>query len=141
MILIFHHIVASDTRRGGCSGRAVVTGPTRKGTTLRNEARSHLDEASAAASSPSPFSAAADVIGSELDLHLTGSHIVDALAPEFCDAASVYLLERWLVEENAYAVADPPQIEARRLAVRVGTDTGEDWEGIRPIGEVIVFPR
>ncbi|POX50620.1 stage II sporulation protein E [Streptomyces sp. Ru72] len=115
----------------------------RKGTTLRNEARSHFEEAPAAASSPRrlPFSPAADVIGSELDLHLTGSHIVHALTPGFCDAASVYLLQRWLVEENAYAVADPPQIEARRLALRVGTDAAEDWEGILPVGEVIVFPR
>lgn len=117
--------------------------PPGKATALRNPARSQPDESSAAADSPRPpaFSPAADIIGSELDLHLTGSHIVQALAPGFCDAASVYLLERWLVEENAYGSADPPQIEARRLALRVGTDAAEDWEGILPLGEVIVFPR
>ncbi|MFF3151032.1 PP2C family protein-serine/threonine phosphatase, partial [Streptomyces sp. NPDC057927] len=87
------------------------------------------------------FSPAADAIGSELDLRLTGSHVVDALTPGFCDAASVYLLERWLLEENAYASAEPPQIEARRLALRIGTDAPEDWEGLLPVGEVIVFPR
>ncbi|MFF4401091.1 PP2C family protein-serine/threonine phosphatase [Streptomyces sp. NPDC001480] len=103
-------------------------GPTRKGTTLRNEAR------------PS-FSPAADVIGSALDLRLTGSHVVHALTPAFCDAASVYLLERWLQEENGSTTADPPQIEGRRLAVRVGPDTTEDWEPLLPLGEVIVFPR
>lgn len=64
-----------------------------------------------------------------------------ALTPGFCDAASVYLLERWLREENAYPAADPPQIEARRLALRVGTDAAEDWDGVLPAGEVIVFPR
>jgi hypothetical protein len=72
---------------------------------------------------------------------LTGSHVVHALTPGFCDAASVYLLERWLREENAYPAADPPQIEARRLALRVGTDAVEDWAGLLPDGEVIVFPR
>ena len=64
-----------------------------------------------------------------------------ALTPGFCDAASVHLLERWLRDENAYAVADPPKIEARRLAVRVGTDALEDWAGVLPVGEVLVFPR
>ncbi|MFD1656661.1 PP2C family protein-serine/threonine phosphatase [Streptomyces caeni] len=87
------------------------------------------------------FPPAADVIGSELDLHLTGRHIVDALTPGFCDAASVYLLERWLVDENAYVAADPSEIEARRLALRAGQRDGMDWEGILPVGEVIVFPR
>ncbi|WP_371667448.1 serine/threonine-protein phosphatase [Streptomyces sp. NBC_00289] len=87
------------------------------------------------------FSPAADVIGSELDLHLTGRHVVHALTPGFCDAASVYLLERWLLEENSYATADPPQIEARRLALRVGADAAEDWEPVLPVGQVIVFPR
>jgi hypothetical protein len=66
---------------------------------------------------------------------------VHALTPGFCDAASVYLLERWLRDENAYAVPDPPQIEARRLALRVGTDALEDWEGVLPVGEVLVLPR
>jgi hypothetical protein len=124
-------------------GRTITTGPTRKGTPLRNPARSDPHQAPATASSrPRPaFASTADVIGSELDLHLTGRHIVHALTPGFCDAASVYLLERWLVDENAYGSADPPQIEARRLALRVGTDASEDWEGILPVGEVIVFPR
>ncbi|MFI1561748.1 PP2C family protein-serine/threonine phosphatase [Streptomyces sp. NPDC020490] len=72
---------------------------------------------------------------------MTGSHVVHALAPGFCDAASVYLLERWRREETAYVTADPPQIEARRLALRVGTDAPEAWEGVLPVGEVIVFPR
>lgn len=119
------------------------TGPTRKGTTLRNPARSDPDEAPATAGARlrPVFSPAADVIGSELDLHLTGSHIVLALAPGLCDAASVYLLERWLVDENAHGSTDPPQIEARRLALRVGTDAAEEWEGMLPLGEVIVFPR
>jgi serine phosphatase RsbU (regulator of sigma subunit) len=66
---------------------------------------------------------------------------VHALTPGFCDAASVYLLERWVREENVYPAADPPQIEARRLALRVGTDAAESWEGLLPAGEVIVFPR
>nr|WP_241266842.1 SpoIIE family protein phosphatase [Streptomyces scabichelini] len=74
-------------------------------------------------------------------MHVTGNHIVHALTPGFCDAASVYLLERWLLEENAYLAADPPQIEARRLALRVGSDAPEDWEGALPVGKVIVFPR
>ncbi|MFE7858191.1 PP2C family protein-serine/threonine phosphatase [Streptomyces sp. NPDC057403] len=117
--------------------------PTRKGTTLRNEPRSSADDTPAVLPSPrrSAFSPAADVIGSELDLRLTGSHVVHALTPGFCDAASVYLLERWRREESAYAVADPPQREARRLAVRVGADAPETWEGVLPVGEVIVFPR
>ncbi|MER7972391.1 SpoIIE family protein phosphatase [Streptomyces sp. NPDC096080] len=67
--------------------------------------------------------------------------MVHALTPEFCDAASVYLLERWLLEENAYADADPPQIEARRLALRVGAQALEDWERLLPVDQVIVFPR
>ncbi|MDF2265272.1 PP2C family protein-serine/threonine phosphatase [Streptomyces coacervatus] len=67
--------------------------------------------------------------------------MVHALTPGFCDAASVYLLERWLRDEHAYAVTDPPQIEARRLALRVGRDALEDWEGVLPVGEVIVLPR
>ncbi|GAX54894.1 PP2C family protein-serine/threonine phosphatase [Streptomyces olivochromogenes] len=102
-----------------------------------------MDDEPAIARSPRrpAFSPAADAIGSELDLRLTGSHVVDALTPGFCDAASVYLLERWLLEENAYACAEPPQIEARRLALRIGTDAPEDWEGLLPVGEVIVFPR
>ena len=117
--------------------------PTRKGTTLRNEPRSTADESPADVLSArrSAFSPAADVIGSQLDLQLTGKHVVHALTPGFCDAASVYLLERWRREETAYAVADPPQIEARRLALRVGMDAPETWEGVLPVGEVIVFPR
>ncbi|MGW3291156.1 PP2C family protein-serine/threonine phosphatase [Streptomyces sp. NPDC001002] len=87
------------------------------------------------------FSPAADVIGSELDLHMTGSHVVHALTPAFCDAASVYLLERWLLEENAYAGSDPPQVEARRLALRVGAQAAEDWEPLLPVDQVLVFPR
>lgn len=87
------------------------------------------------------FSAASDSIGSELDLHLTGRHVAHALAPGFCDAASVYLLERWLLQEQARMAADPPQIEARRLALRIGSDTHEDWERLLPAGEVVVFPR
>ncbi|WP_345669187.1 PP2C family protein-serine/threonine phosphatase [Streptomyces similanensis] len=87
------------------------------------------------------FSPAADAIGSELDLELTGRHVVHALAPAFCDAASVYLLQRWLLEEQAHMAADPPQIEARRLALRIGSDAAEDWEPLLPVGEVLVFPR
>ncbi|MFF4975680.1 PP2C family protein-serine/threonine phosphatase [Streptomyces sp. NPDC001083] len=113
-----------------------------EGTALRNEAHSHADDAAAAFARLRPvFSGAADAIGSELSLDLTGSHVVQALAPGFCDAASVYLLERWLLEENAYPSADPAQIEARRLALRIGKDAPEDWEGALPVGEVIVFPR
>ena len=117
--------------------------PPGKARPLRNEPRSRTDVPPAALPSPrrSAFSPAADAIGSELDLGLTGSHVVHALTPGFCDAASVYLLERWLRDENAYAVADPPQIEARRLALRIGTDAAEDWQGVLPVGEVIVFPR
>jgi hypothetical protein len=128
-----------------CSPRVRI--PTRKGTTtLRNEPRSRTDDTPAApAVLPSPrrsaFSPAADVIGSELDLPLTGSHVVHALTPGFCDAASIYLLERWRREETAYVTANPPQIEARRLALRVGADAPEVWEGVLPVGEVIVFPR
>ncbi len=126
-----------------CPCHAAEAGPTRKGTTLPNEARSQPGDAPAAAHARRrpAFAPAADVIGSELDVNLTGSHVVHALAPGFCDAASVYLLERWLLEENAYVSADPPQIEARRLALRVGDDAPEDWEGVLPVGEVIVFPR
>lgn len=117
--------------------------PPGKARPLRNEPRSRTDAPPAALPSPrrSAFSPAADAIGSELDLGLTGTHVVHALTPGFCDAASIYLLERWLRDENAYAVADPPQIEARRLALRIGTDAVEDWEGVLPVGEVIVFPR
>ncbi|MFR0354479.1 PP2C family protein-serine/threonine phosphatase [Streptomyces sediminimaris] len=119
------------------------TTPPGKARPLRNEPRSRIDDAPAAQPPPrrSAFSPAADVIGSELDLRLTGTHVVHALTPGFCDAASVYLLERWLREENVYPAADPPQIEARRLALRVGTDAVEDWAGLLPDGEVIVFPR
>ncbi|WKX15073.1 PP2C family protein-serine/threonine phosphatase [Streptomyces sp. NL15-2K] len=125
-----------------CPRRATAA-RTPKGTTLRNEPRSRTADAPVAPPAPrrSLLSPAADAIGSELDLPLTGSHVVHALTPGFCDAASVYLLERWRREENAYVTVDPPQIEARRLAVRVGTDTLEDWEGMLPVGEVIVFPR
>lgn len=37
--------------------------------------------------------------------------------------------------------ADPPQIEARRLALRIGSDSADDWEHLLPAGEVLVFPR
>lgn len=86
-------------------------------------------------------SAAGDAIGSVLDLHTTGDHVVHALTPGFCQAASVYLLERWLVEELAGMPADPPRIEARRLAVRIGSDTREEYTSLLPVGEVLVFPR
>lgn len=117
--------------------------PHSKGTTLRNEAHSRTDDASAALPSPrrSAFSPAADVIGSELDLHMTGSHVVHALTPGFCDAACVYLLERWRVEENAHVGADAPRFEARRTALRVGPGALEDWESMLPLGEVVAFPR
>ncbi|MEU6809980.1 SpoIIE family protein phosphatase [Streptomyces sp. NPDC046831] len=120
-----------------------ATGPTRKATTLRNTERSHPGDAppTAPPRRRTPFSPAADAIGSELDLHLTGRHVVHALAPGFCDAASVYLLQRWRLEEHARAAPDPPQIEARRLALRIGSDTPEDWEHLLPVGEVLVFPR
>ncbi|WP_308286627.1 PP2C family protein-serine/threonine phosphatase, partial [Streptomyces griseorubiginosus] len=81
------------------------------------------------------------MIGTELDLRLTGSQLTHALTPGFCDAASVYLLERWRRGESASLTADPPRIEARRLALRVGADAHEDWEAALPVGEVIVFPR
>ncbi|MEU6476416.1 SpoIIE family protein phosphatase [Streptomyces sp. NPDC047017] len=87
------------------------------------------------------FSPAADALGSELDLQVTGRHVVHALAPGFCDAASVYLLQRWLLEEQARTAADPPQIEARRLALRIGAQATEEWEHLLPVGEVLVFPR
>lgn len=131
----------SSTRPDDLPTRA--PGPTRKGTALPNEPLARPD----GTRTPTPirrrpyFSPASDVIGSELDLHLTGSHVVHALTPAFCDAASVYLLERWLLDENAYADPDPPQIEARRLALRVGADTLEDWERLLPVDEVTVFPR
>ncbi|MEV1070091.1 PP2C family protein-serine/threonine phosphatase [Streptomyces sp. NPDC050263] len=117
--------------------------PHWKGTTLRNEPHSRTDDASAALSSPrrSAFSPAADVIGSELDLRMTGSHVVHALTPGFCDAASVFLLERWRVEEHAHVGVDPPRIEARRIALRVGPGALEDWERMLPVGEVLAFPR
>ncbi|RSS08243.1 GAF domain-containing protein [Streptomyces sp. WAC00469] len=87
------------------------------------------------------FSPAADAIGSELDLQLTGRHVVHALAPYFCDAASVYLLQRWLLQEHGGQLPDPPQIEARRLALRIGAQNPENWESLLPVGEVLVFPR
>ncbi|MFD8725131.1 PP2C family protein-serine/threonine phosphatase [Streptomyces sp. NPDC059629] len=87
------------------------------------------------------LSPAADAIGSALDLRLTGTQFVHALAPALADAASVYLLERWRRGEHAPANPDPPRIEAHRLALRVGSDAREDWEGVLPAGEVIVFPR
>lgn len=114
-----------------------------KGTTLRNQPRSGTDDVVAALPSPrrSVFSPAADVIGSELDLLMTGSHVVHALTPGFCDAASLYLLERWRVEENAHIGVDAPRIEARRMALRVGPGAREDWESMLPVGEVVAFPR
>ncbi|MEU5122681.1 PP2C family protein-serine/threonine phosphatase [Streptomyces asoensis] len=136
-----HHIVADGSRCSPVPRRAAR--PHRKGTTLRNESRSRIDDASAALPSPrrSAFSPAADVIGSELDLRMTGSHIVHALTPGFCDAAAVYLLERWRVEESAHPSAGVSGIEARRMALRVGPGALEDWEGVLPVGEVIAFPR
>lgn len=133
-------------------------GPTRKGTILRNEARAQPEPAPAAppaphrpagpsatgpsAAGPSPAGAAVDgLIGSALDLRLTGGHVVHSLMPEFCDASSVYLLERWLQQENAFLTADPPQIEARRLAMGTGYRSGPEWERRLPLGEVVVFPR
>ncbi|MFJ8113556.1 PP2C family protein-serine/threonine phosphatase [Streptomyces sp. NPDC096132] len=115
----------------------------RKGTTLRNDPRSSGSDSPDPLSSRrrSVFSPAADVIGSELDLRLTGSHVVHALTPGFCDAASVYLLERWRREEDTHAVADPPRVEARRLALRVAPGAAEDWEGALPVGEMVSFPR
>ncbi|MFE1861616.1 PP2C family protein-serine/threonine phosphatase [Streptomyces anandii] len=120
-----------------------ATGPTRKATTLRNTERSQPGDPASAAPHRrrSYFSPAADAIGSELDLHLTGRHVVHALAPGFCDAASVYLLQRWLVQEQPGRTADPPQIEARRLALRIGSDATEEWDRLLPVGEVLVFPR
>jgi hypothetical protein len=142
-MLTQHHIVADDARRGDVHATRTEPTPSRKGAILRSEAHRHPDRAPATAQTRrrSAFSPAADVIGSELDLHLTGSHVVHALTLGFCDAASVYLLERWLLGENAYLAPDPPQIEARRLALRVGADPPEDWERQLPVGEVIVFPR
>ncbi|MEU1181145.1 PP2C family protein-serine/threonine phosphatase [Streptomyces sp. NPDC005820] len=87
------------------------------------------------------FSPAADVIGSELDLRLTGSHVVHALTPGFCDAASLYLLERWRRAEDAPPASDTRRVEARRLALRVGPGAAEDWEGVLPVGEMVSFPR
>ncbi|MET7286595.1 SpoIIE family protein phosphatase [Streptomyces sp. NPDC005573] len=117
--------------------------PTRKGTTLRNDPRSRIDDPPAVRppSHRSLFSPAADALGSVLDLRLTGSQLVHALTPGFADAASVHLLERWRRGENAHSSPDPARIEAHRLALRVGTDAREDWEGVLPVGEVLVFPR
>ncbi|MFJ2902059.1 PP2C family protein-serine/threonine phosphatase [Streptomyces sp. NPDC091279] len=137
-----HHIVARTARPDDLLP-APAPGPTRKGTALPHEPLERPD----GVASPTParrrslFSPAADVIGSELDLHLTGSHVVHALSPSFCDAASVYLLERWLLDENAYAEADPPQVEARRLALRVGAQDLQDWERLLPLDRVESFPR
>ncbi|MEC3994145.1 GAF domain-containing SpoIIE family protein phosphatase [Actinacidiphila sp. DG2A-62] len=110
-------------------------------------------------------SPAADAIGSALDLALTGDHVVAALVPGFCDAASVYLLERWVADATTGGSHDPPQIEARRLALRLGHDAarrpadggdpsgapgapdapgpraGSAADGVLPVGEVLVFPR
>jgi hypothetical protein len=132
----------------------------RKATTLRHEAHEHPTDDARAPLPDVPGAAstfheipgalrrrrvavgpAADVIGSVLDLHVTGNHVVHALTPGFCDAASVYLLERWLVDESADASGDPPQVEARRLALRLGADAAEGRDGVLPIDEVLVFPR
>lgn len=88
-----------------------------------------------------PAPGAAALLGSVLDLHLTGGQLVGALAPGFCDAASVYLLERWLTEETAAHLPDAAAVEARRLAVRIGADAPEEWGAIFAIDEVVVFPR
>ncbi|WP_237518115.1 PP2C family protein-serine/threonine phosphatase [Streptomyces sp. SID4982] len=102
-----------------------------------------MDESPAARPRPRRplLSPAADAIGSALDLPLTGSQFTHALTPAFADAASVYLLERWRRGEDTGATADPPRVEAHRLALRVGADAREDWEKLLPVGEVIVFPR
>ncbi|MDQ0809242.1 hypothetical protein QFZ63_000956 [Streptomyces sp. B3I7] len=133
--------------------------PTRKGTILRNEAWAQPEPAPAAPPTtqhrpagpptdipptdgpPATGPAMAGLIGSALDLRLTGGHVVHSLMPEFCDASSVYLLERWLQQENAYLTADPPQIEARRLALGAGFRGAPEWESRLPLGEVVVFPR
>ncbi|WP_346771573.1 GAF domain-containing SpoIIE family protein phosphatase [Actinacidiphila oryziradicis] len=86
-------------------------------------------------------SAAGDAIGSVLDLRTTGDHVVHTLTPGFCRAASVYVLERWLVGESAGMPVDPPRIEARRLALRMGPGAREEHSDVLPIGEVLVFPR
>lgn len=82
----------------------------------------------------------ADVIGSALDLHETGNHVVHALGPDFCDAVSVYLLERWVADGSGGTSADAPQVEARRLALRVGAGLPAGPDGL-PIDQVLVFPR
>ncbi|MDQ0791040.1 hypothetical protein QFZ64_006537 [Streptomyces sp. B3I8] len=133
--------------------------PTRKGTILRNEAWAQPEPAPAAPPTtqhrpagpstdipptdgpPATGPDMAGLIGSALDLRLTGGHVVHSLMPEFCDASSVYLLERWLQQENAYLTADPPQIEARRLALGAGFRSASEWESRLPLGEVVVFPR
>ncbi|MEU6814428.1 PP2C family protein-serine/threonine phosphatase [Streptomyces sp. NPDC046860] len=122
---------------------ARLTPPARKGTTLRNDPRGRIDDPPPARPSPRRplLSPAADALGSALDLPLTGSQFTHALTPAFADAASVYLLERWRRGEFARATANPPRIEAHRLALRVGADAREDWEKLLPVGEVIVFPR
>jgi serine phosphatase RsbU (regulator of sigma subunit) len=133
-----------------------------KGTTLLNNMHEQPQDENAVINGPDPdgvpafqedaavprsrhlaVGPAADVIGTVLDLHMTGDHVVHAMAPGFCDAASVYLLERWLVDETAGAPADPPQVEARRLALRMGTQAFEQRDGdpVLPVGEVVVFPR
>ncbi|WUV84678.1 SpoIIE family protein phosphatase [Streptomyces sp. NBC_01476] len=72
---------------------------------------------------------------------MTGSHVVHAMAPGFADAASVYLLERWLVDETTGTSDDPPHVEARRLALRMGDGTDHGTEAVLPLDEVLVFPR
>ncbi|MEU6578667.1 GAF domain-containing SpoIIE family protein phosphatase [Streptomyces sp. NPDC046805] len=133
--------MANDARRPVLSPRGRP--PTRKGTTLRNEPRSRIDDPPAARPAPPRpcFAPAADALGSSLDLRLTGSQLVHALTPAFADAASVYLLERWRRGEDANTGADPSRVEAHRLALQVGSDAREGWERMLPVGEVIVFPR
>lgn len=129
--------------RGGSPSPSRGRSPHWKGTTLRNEPHSATPDPSAALPSPrrSAFSPAADVIGTELDLRMTSDHLVHALTPGFCDAASVYLLERWRLEENARVRADAPRVEVRRTALRVGPGALADWEAALPVGEMVAHSR
>ncbi|MDX3800241.1 GAF domain-containing SpoIIE family protein phosphatase [Streptomyces sp. AK04-3B] len=129
--------------RGGSPSPSRGRSPHWKGTILRNEPHSATPDPSSALPSPrrSVFSPAADVIGTELDLWMTSDHLVHALTPGFCDAASVYLLERWRLEENARARADAPRVEVRRTALRIGPGALADWEAALPVGEMVAHSR
>jgi serine phosphatase RsbU (regulator of sigma subunit) len=50
-------------------------------------------------------------------------------------------VERWLVDADAHGPADPPQVEARRLALRLGAEAPGAADHALPAGEVLVFPR